>query len=72
MGLTTSAAGRRARSGLILRLWIVQRDHSIAGAFRTRREATAHARLWNQLNRRERAGFKPFVVGPYVLQWSRP
>ncbi len=68
MGNTT---GRR-RSALILRLWIVQRDHSIAGAFRTRREAQAHARLWNQLAKRDPEALSPFVVGPYVLQWRKP
>lgn len=54
---------KRTRSALLRRVWLVLRDHSIAGCFRTKREARAHANLFVA---------EHFVVGPYVLQWRKP
>lgn len=64
------APAKRKRSALLMRVWLVLCDHSIAGAFRTKREAEAHCRLREQ----RRGPDQPmhFVVGPYVLQWRKP
>jgi hypothetical protein len=54
------------RSRLLFRVWLVLFDHSIAGAFRTKKEARAFARLHPY------QALEPFVVGPYILQWKKP
>lgn len=51
--------------GIIRRVWLILCDHSVAGVWRTRREAEEVLRF-----RRENSVelIEHFVMGPYVLQ----